>query len=344
MRIAQIAPLYESVPPKLYGGTERIVSYLTEELVAQGHKLTLFASGDSKTKARLVASCEEGLRLRKDCIDSLPYHIIQLQDVAERAAEFDILHFHADYLHFPLSGFMNYRHVSTLHGRLDLPDLKPLYKRFNEVPLVSISDNQRKPLAFANWVKTIYHGLPLNLYTPKTTEGNYFAFVGRFSPEKGAEQAIEIAKKTGIPILIAAKIDKADADYFEKNIKHLLDDPLVKFIGEVTEEEKEDFYGNALATLFPVNWPEPFGLVMIESMACGTPVIAFNKGSVPEVIDEGVSGYIVSTVDEAVKAVGNVHKIDRRQCRRRYEERFSAPIMAKNYLAVYEQADRQKKK
>lgn len=344
MKIAQVAPLYEAVPPKMYGGTERIVSHLTEELVRQGHQVTLFAAGDSITTARLIPICRQGLRMDTACIDPITYHIVQVQEVIDRASQFDIIHFHTDYLHFPASQCYGYNHVTTLHGRLDLPDLQPLYRKFSAIPLISISNSQRIPIPFANWITTIYHGLPLNLYHAGKGEGNYLAFIGRISPEKRVDLAIEIAKKTGIRLKIAAKIDNADKEYFESKIRHLLNDPLVEFIGEISEDQKSEFLGNAIALLFPIDWPEPFGLVLIESMACGTPVIAFTRGSVTEIIDESITGYKVNTVDQAADAVNKLHLINRRECRRRFEERFGAPGMAHNYIKVYEHLIEKKSK
>jgi glycosyltransferase involved in cell wall biosynthesis len=335
MRIAQIAPLSESVPPRCYGGTERIVSYLTEELVREGHEVTLFASGDSVTQATLVAGCEGALRLDPTTRDPLALHVAQLAEVFRRAEDFDILHFHTDYLHF--LGLQNLRvaHLTTLHGRLDLPELPPLYRHFREVPLVSISDAQRTPIAWTNWQATVHHGLPTDRFSLHEQAGEYFAFVGRISPEKRLDRAIEIAVRIGRPLRIGAKVDRADQVYFDARIKPLLDHPLVEFLGEIGEDEKQDLIGNARALLFPIDWPEPFGIVMIEAMACGTPVIAFRHGSVPEVIDPGCTGFIVDSIDEAIEAAGRIDTIDRRACRQRFEERFTAPRMAGNYLRVY---------
>lgn len=342
MRIAQVPPLYEAVPPKLYGGTERVVSYLTDELVNQGHDVTLFGTKDSVTKARLFPVCEQATRLNSACKDPLAWHIYQLQIVAEHAHQFDIIHFHNDYLHFPLSMQNHYRHVTTLHGRLDLEDLKPIYKKFYDIPVVSISNSQRKPLPYAHWVDTVYHGLPSDLYQLGEGKGGYLAFLGRISPEKGPDRAIEIAKRAGIKLKIAAKVDKADQEYFEKEIEPLLDHPLVEFIGEIGEDKKGEFLGNAMALLFPINWPEPFGMVMIEAMANGTPVIAFNYGSVPEVLEHGRTGFIVNNIEQAVKAVENIHQISRAQCRKVFEHLFTASVMAENYVAIYERICRSK--
>jgi glycosyltransferase involved in cell wall biosynthesis len=335
MRIAQVAPLYESVPPKYYGGTERVVSYLTEELVRQGHEVTLFASGDSTTKAHLVAACECALRLDEQCVDQMAHHILMLERVIQRASEFDVIHFHVDYLHYSLSRRHSFAHLTTLHGRLDIPDLIPLYKEFQEIPVVSISDVQREPLPVANWQATIYHGLPRDLYQFRAQPGSYLAFIGRISPEKRVDRAIEIAKRVQIPLMIAAKVDRVDKDYFESVIEPLLSDPLVEFVGEISDGEKDEFLGNAYALLFPINWREPFGMAMIEAMACGTPVIAYRKGSVPEVIDEGSTGFIVKDLDGAVEAVRRVPQLSRARCREVFEQRFTAERMAHDYLQVY---------
>jgi len=337
MRIAQVAPLYESVPPRLYGGTERVVSWLTEELVALGHDVTLFASGDSVTNARLVPATKQALRLDPHCIDSMAHHILMVERVYEQAEEFDLIHFHIDYLHFPLSRREQVPSVSTLHGRLDLPDLVPLYKEFRDMPVVSISDAQRKPLPWANWVGTVHHGLPENALSLREGRGDYLAFLGRVSPEKGLDQAIEIAIRSGMRLKVAAKIDRADLDYFEKKIKRLFEHPLVEFIGEIGHSEKRDFLGNAAALLFPIEWPEPFGLVTIEALACGTPVIAHPYGSVPEIIPDGVCGFHVHSIDEAVDAVNRIGEIDRRDCRRHFELNFTAQRMARDYAKLYQQ-------
>ena len=335
MRIAQIAPLSESVPPRCYGGTERIVSSLTEELVRQGHEVTLFASGDSVTQATLVAGCERALRLDASTRDPLALHVAQLAEVFRRAEAFDVLHFHTDYLHFLGLQHLPVAHLTTLHGRLDLRELPPLYRHFAEVPLVSISDAQRKPIPWANWQATVHHGLPVDGFRLNDRPGDYFAFLGRISPEKRVDRAIEIAVRLGRPLRIGAKIDRADQAYFDARIKPLLGHPLVEFLGEIGDGEKQDLIGNARALLFPIDWPEPFGIVMIEAMACGTPVIAFRHGSVPEVIDPGCTGFIVETIDEAVEAARRIDSLDRRACRQRFEERFTAARMAGNYLRVY---------
>jgi glycosyltransferase involved in cell wall biosynthesis len=337
MRVAQVAPLYESVPPKLYGGTERVVSYLTEELVHQGHNITLYASGDSVTSAELRPICEHALRLRgSNVVDPLADHIRMLEIIAQDASEFDIVHFHIDYLHFPVTRRQNFPVVTTLHGRLDIPELQALFREFPEMNLVSISDAQRQPMKWANWIATVHHGLPEQLYLPTYTKGKYLAFIGRISPEKRVDRAIEIAKRTGIPLKIAAKIDKADQDYFDAEIKGLLDHPLAEYIGEIGEHEKAEFLGNASALMFLINWQEPFGLVLTESIACGTPVIAYGMGSVPEVIDDGVTGYIVDNMDDAAKAVSRIDALDRRTIRRVFEQRFSASRMCHDYLNVYQ--------
>lgn len=334
MRIAQVSPLIESVPPKLYGGTERVVSYLTEELVRQGHDVVLFASGDSQTAAELVPCCPEALRLA-EVRDTMPYTVLQLEQIRKRVREFDILHFHTDYLHFPLVRSMACTTVTTMHGRLDLPDYPPLFSAFYDMPLVSISDHQRLPLR-AQWVATIHHGLPADLYELSAEgTGRYLAFLGRICPEKRPDRAIEIAMRAGLDLKIAAKVDRVDQEYFDQMIRPLLANPRVEFVGEIGESEKQEFLGGAVALLFPVDWPEPFGLVMIEAMACGTPVIAWRRGSVPEVVEEGVTGFIVDTVDEAVAAVARIGSLDRRLVRRRFETRFTAARMARDYTKLY---------
>ncbi len=335
MKIAQIAPLYESVPPKLYGGTERVVSYLTEELVRLGHEVTLFASGDSVTSAHLESGCEQALRLSQTCVDPLAHHTVLLDRVLARAHEFDILHFHIDYAHFPATRNLRLPTVTTLHGRLDLPDLVPLYQQFDRQPLVSISQAQRQPLGRVNWVGNVYHGLPPNLYKLYPEHGDYLAFLGRISPEKRPDRAIRIALKAGMPLKIAAKVDNADREYYESQIRPLLDHPGVEFIGEISETEKNEFLGKAYAYLFPIDWPEPFGLTMIESMACGTPTIAFRCGSVPELIDDGISGFIVDNEEEAVNALARVPEFSRARCRGTFDRRFTDCRMAKDYLCIY---------
>jgi glycosyltransferase involved in cell wall biosynthesis len=337
MKIAQVAPLMESVPPRLYGGTERIVSYLTEELVRLGHDVTLFASGDSITSAELAPCCTRALRLDPTVRDTIPHFMVMIDKVRERAEEFDILHFHVDLFHFPLFSALAARTLTTLHGRQDLADLKPFYSRFGEMPLVSISNDQRKPLPHANFVATIHHGIPSDLHQPSFEQGRYLAFLGRISPEKRPDRAIRIARAAGIPLKIAAKVDKVDEDYFRTDILPLIDGPGVEFIGEINEHEKAKFLGDAAALLFPVDWPEPFGLVMIEAMACGTPVLAFRCGSIPEVIDDGVTGKVVDSEADANTALSEILSYDRRAVRQRFEERFTANRMAKAYVSTYRQ-------
>ncbi len=336
MRIAQVAPLYESVPPKLYGGTERVVSWLTEELVRLGHEVTLFASGDSLTSANLVPVCPVALRLNSQCVDQLAHHVLMIEQVSRDRGAFDLIHFHIDYLHFPVSRREQIVGLTTLHGRLDLPDLVPLYRTFPEMPVVSISEAQRQPLPWLNWQGTVHHGLPVDQFKPHTGKAQYLAFLGRTSPEKGLDRAIEIAKRAGIPLKIAAKVDRADTEYFETHIKPLLDHPLIEFLGEIGYYEKNDFLGNAAALLFPIQWPEPFGLVMIEAMACGTPVIAYPGGSVGEVMKDGVTGFVVADEDGAVKAVKRILEIDRQECRQYFEQKFTSARMATDYLNIYQ--------
>jgi glycosyltransferase involved in cell wall biosynthesis len=336
MKIAQISPLIESVPPRLYGGSERIVSYLTEELVRRGHDVTLFATADSQTDAKLVGCAPMALRLDCNVRDPIPHYMLMLDKVREVAHRFDILHFHIDQFHFPVFRHMADRTVTTLHGRQDLPDLKPLYQGFHQMPLVSISDDQRQPIADANFVATVHHGIPPKLHRPTYRPGGgYVAFLGRIAPEKGIEYAIAIARASGIHLKIAAKIDKADEAYFREKVAPLLNAPGIEFIGEINEQGKTEFLGEAEALLFPIDWPEPFGLVMVEAMACGTPVLAFRRGSVSEVIDQDVTGAIVDTTDEAVQALPRVLSLDRTAVRQRFEQRFSAARMASDYLAVY---------
>jgi glycosyltransferase involved in cell wall biosynthesis len=337
MKIAQIAPLFESVPPRLYGGTERVVSYLTEALVAAGHEVTLFASGDSLTSARLVPCSSEALRLNPSIRDPLPWQAIELEHVRRRADEFDIMHFHIDLVQFPLLDLFAGRALTTLHGRLDLPDLLPFYSLFRDTPLVSISASQRLPMPPVRWLGTVAHGLPADLlrFSP-TASGGYLAFLGRISPEKRPDCAIEIAERAGLPLKIAAKVDKADEAYWNEVIKPLIArSPRAEFLGEINEAEKQRFLGDALALLFPIDWPEPFGLVMIEAMACGTPCIANRCGSVPEVLDHGVSGFIVESVPEAVRAVERIGTLPRAGVREAFERRFTAERMAHDYLDLY---------
>lgn len=336
MKIAQIAPLAESVPPRLYGGTERVVSYLTDELVRLGHDVTLFASADSQTSARLVACSPHALRLDPRVRDPLPHHLLMIERVRKQAHEFDVLHFHVEHIHLPLFRPFVRKCVTTLHGRLDLPDLVPLYREFRDMALVSISNAQRAPLSGASFIATVYHGLPDPVcpFNP-APRGDYLAFCGRVSPEKGLERAIEIARLAGMRLRIAAKIDPADEQYFRTRIAPLLRHPLIEFVGEVDEATKPALLGNAAALLFPIDWPEPFGLAMIEAMSCGTPVIAWPHGSVPEIVEHGVSGMVVDSIDAAVAAVHEIGRLDRGQVRARCEERFSAQRMARDYLAVY---------
>ena len=336
MKIAQIAPLAEAVPPKLYGGTERVVSWLTEELVRQGHDVSLFASGDSKTSADLVPCVPNGLRLSgyRDHTASL---LVMLDQVLRRANDFDIIHFHVDLLQYPLFKHLTHKCLTTLHGRLDLPDFHPVYRAFPQMPLVSISDNQRKPMPpEVNWIATVHHGLPADLLPFNPRGGDYLAFLGRISPEKRPDRAIEIARRSGVKLRIAAKVDQEDRRYFDHQIKPLLDHPLIEFVGEIDETQKAEFLGNALALLFPIDWPEPFGLVMIEALATGTPVIAWGNGSVNEVIDQGDSGFILDNIDEAVQAVERVRQLDRGRVRACFEKRFTATHMAGRYLQTYE--------
>jgi len=336
MRIAQVAPLAEPVPPKLYGGTERVVSWLTDELVDQGHDVTLFASGDSNTKAKLVSCAPRSLRLAgiRDHTASL---LVMLSDLRQRADEFDMIHFHVDQLQFPLFADIRHKCITTLHGRLDMPDFHPIYRAFPRMPLVSISDSQRLPMPPGlNWIATVHHGMPAEKLRFNVEGGNYLVFLGRISPEKGPDRAIEVAKRTGVPLKIAAKVDAVDREYFDRAIKPLMVDPLIEFLGEVNDSEKEVLLGNARALLSPIDWPEPFGLVMIEAMATGTPVIACRCGSVPEVVDQGLSGIIVDSVDEMVEAVGHVRELSRRTVRQLFEARFSASAMARAYVQAYE--------
>jgi glycosyltransferase involved in cell wall biosynthesis len=335
MKIAQIAPLMESVPPRLYGGTERVVSYLTDELVQMGHDVTLFASGDSVSSANLVRCVPTALRLDPNVSDPIPYYMLMLDRVREFADEFDILHFHIDQFHFPLFRPIAHRTVTTLHGRQDLHDLKPLYVGFSDLPLVAISDAQREPIAKANIVATVHHGIPVHLLKPTYNRGRYVAFLGRISPEKRPDRAIRLARALDIPIKIAAKIDKVDEAYFRATIAPLFNQPGVEYVGEIDERAKSAFLGGASALLFPVDCPEPFGLSMIEAIACGTPVLAFHCGSVPEIIDPAVTGHIVRTMDEAIRMLPQVLALDRRTVRQRFEQRFSATRMAKDYVQIY---------
>ena len=325
----------EAVPPQLYGGTERIVAYICDELSALGHDVTLFASGDSKTRAKLAPVWPKALRLDGAVRDYLAPHILMLEMLSRRIEEFDMVHLHVDYMGFPLLRRLDAPCVTTLHGRLDLPELRPLFEAFNDMPVVSISDAQRAPLPQAHYVATVHHGLPERLLLPGFGAGGYLAFLGRISPEKAPDAAIRIAAKAGMKLRIAAKVDKVDQDYFAEHIEPLLAQPHVEFLGEISEGDKSEFLGNAAGLLFPIAWREPFGLVMIEAMACGTPVIAFRDGSVPEVIDEGVTGYVVDSEDQAAAAARQLHSLDRSRIRRTFEERFTGRRMAEDYLKVY---------
>jgi glycosyltransferase involved in cell wall biosynthesis len=335
MRIAQIAPLTEAIPPKLYGGTERVVHWLTEELVALGHDVTLFASGDSVTSATLEPMWDQSLRLSGSIRDPNALHMLMLERVRRRASDFDVLHFHLDYYPFSLFSRQSTPFLTTLHGRLDLPEHQPVFTAFSSIPVVSISNAQRRPVPQAGWVRTIYHGVPEDLLRPQPVTPSYLAFLGRIAPEKGVDQAIKIAGRCGIPIKIAAKVDKADVEYFEANIRSLLDLPHVEYIGEISDKEKAPFLSGAVGLLMPVTWPEPFGLSMIEAMACGTPVVAYNRGSVPEVVEDGLTGFVVEDELSAINAVRRLHQLPRQAIRARFEERFTARLMAKEYLATY---------
>ena len=337
MRIAQIAPLMESVPPKLYGGTERIVSYLTEELVRLGHDVTLFASGDSVTSARLVSCVPTALRLDPKVCDVIPYYMLMLDRVRRQSHHFDILHFHMDYLHFPLFRDMSSRVLTTLHGRQDLPDSKPIYVGFDEMRLISISDSQRTPISNANFAATIYHGIPRTDLKPTLCpQGGYLAFLGRIAPEKGPEAAIQIALSCGIPLKMAAKIDRVDEQYFRERIAPLLEQPGIEFLGEIDERQKAEFLGQASGLLFPIDWPEPFGLVMIEAMACGTPVLAFDRGSVSEILEDGKTGIVVRSKDEAIESLPRLLALDRGRIRLEFEQRFSSQRMASDHVSLYQ--------
>jgi glycosyltransferase involved in cell wall biosynthesis len=335
MRIAQIAPLTEAIPPKLYGGTERVVHWLTEELVALGHDVTLYASGDSVTSAKLEVSWPRALRLDGSVRDANALHMLMLERVRQRRGDFDLLHFHLDYYPFSLFSRQSTPFVTTLHGRLDLPEHQPVFNAFPSVPVVSISNAQRRPLPQVRWVRTVLHGLPERLLTPQPITPSYFAFLGRIAPEKGVDRAIRIAQHCGVPLKIAAKVDNADRDYYQEKIRPLLGATNTEYIGEISDGEKSAFLSGAIALLVPIDWPEPFGLVMIEAMACGTPVIAFNRGSVPEVVDDGLTGFIVEDEISAIGAVDRLSQLPRERIRKRFEERFTARRMAQDYLAVY---------
>ena len=338
MKIAQVAPLYEAVPPKLYGGTERVVAHLCDALVELGHEVTLFASAEARTRARLVSVRDQAIRLDPAVLKSdLAAHLVMLHEVKSRSAEFDVLHFHVDMLHFPMFEPQAHQTVTTLHGRLDLKDLWPAYQCWPSFGLVSISNDQRRPLPDANWIATVPHGVPSSAYTfHERPAGGYLAFLGRISPEKRPDVAIDVARRAGIPLKIAAKVDAADRRYFNTKIRPLLDGPGVEFVGEIGDQDKSEFLGNALALLFPIRWPEPFGLVMIESMACGTPVIAWDCGSVREVVEHGVSGYIVQSRTEALAALQRISDLDRRTVRATFERRFTSTSMASAYLDVFQ--------
>jgi glycosyltransferase involved in cell wall biosynthesis len=335
MHIAQVAPLTEAIPPKLYGGTERVVSWLTEELIALGHDVTLYASGDSHTAAKLEAMWPRALRLDGSVRDPNALHMMMLERVYQAASDYDFLHFHLDYYPFSLFSRQATPFVTTLHGRLDLPEHQPMFDTFSSVPVVSISNSQRRPLPQANWVRTVQHGLPENLLTPKPVKPSYFAFLGRIAPEKGIDRAIRIAQHCGAPLKVAAKVDRADADYYAEQIAPMIKSNNVEFIGEISDRDKSEFLSGAEVLLVPIDWPEPFGLVMIEAMACGTPVIAFNRGSVPEIIEDGLTGFVVEDINGAIGAVDRLSQLSRAKIRKRFEERFTARRMAQNYLNVY---------
>ncbi len=337
MRIAQVAPLAESCPPKLYGGTERIVHFLTDELVRQGHDVTLFASGDSQTEGKLVPCVPQALRLVDGASNLIPYHVGMVEQIRRRLDQFDLVHFHIDLFHYAAIREWNTPTVTTLHGRLDVPGLDSCYRAFPDVPLVSISDHQRSPLPPVNWVQTIYHGLPENMLPFDPDGGDYLVFLGRISPEKRPDRAIEIAVRSGKPLKIAAKVDLVDVEYWETEIRPMVEAyDNVEYIGEVDETQKAELLGKAAALVFPIDWPEPFGLVMIEALSCGTPVIAWRNGSVPEVIQDGVSGRIVESIEEAVAAVKVVVAMPRAAIREQFDKRFTAERMALNYVGVYE--------
>jgi len=335
MKIAQVSPLMEAVPPKLYGGTERIVAYLCDELAMLGHDVTLFASGDSKTKAKLHAVWPQALRLDPVIRDCIAPHILMLEQMARRVDEFDVIHLHVDYLSYGLMRRLDVPYITTLHGRLDLHELQPVYDVFNDAPVVSISDSQREPLPQANYIATVLHGLPERLLLPSFGAGGYLAFLGRISPEKAPDAAIRIAAAAGMKLKIAAKVDKVDEAYFAEHIEPLLSQPHVEFLGEIAEEQKAEFLGNAAGLLFPIAWREPFGLVMIEAMACGTPVIAFPGGSVPEVVEDGVTGFIVESEEQAAAAARRLQSLERAKIRHVFEQRFTARRMAEDYIKIY---------
>ncbi|HZS11855.1 MAG TPA: glycosyltransferase family 4 protein [Nitrospirales bacterium] len=337
MKIAQVAPLWESVPPKLYGGTERVVSYITEELVRQGHDVTLFASGDSITAARLESVAPQALRLNTGIFNRDAPQVLQLERAFGSARDFDVIHSHLDFMGFPLQRRISVPSVTTLHGRLDLPELVPIFREFMDCPVVSISNAQRTPLPWVNWAGVVHHGLPPHLYSFHAEPGKYLAFLGRISPEKRPDQAIEIAKRVGIPLKIAAKVDPADRAYFEAAIEPLMHHPLIEYVGEITDAEKDDFIGNALALVCPYDWPEPFGIVFIEALACGTPILAYRRGSIPEIVEDGLTGYITENVDEMAEAVERLGGINRARCRQSFDERFTAERMVRDYVRIYEE-------
>lgn len=335
MRIAQVSPLTEAVPPKLYGGTERVISWLTEELVALGHEVTLFASGDSVTSATLSPMWPRALRLDGSVRDPHALHLTMIEQVCRRASEFDILHFHLDYYPFSVMSRQPVPFITTLHGRLDLPEHQPVFDTFSSIPLISISNAQRRPVQKAHWIDTIYHGLPENLLTPKLRTPSYLAFLGRISPEKRLDRAIHIAERCGLPIKIAAKVDVTDLDYFRDDIRPLLEKRHVEFIGEISDAEKSDFLSGAIALIVPIDWPEPFGLVIIEAMACGTPVVAYNRGAIPELVEDGVTGFVVEDEISAVGSIHNISSISRAKVRSIFEQRFTSSRMALDYLRAY---------
>lgn len=335
MRIAQVAPLFERVPPSSYGGTERVVSFLTEELVRLGHDVTLFATADAQTSAALVPVVPRALRTDPSCRDPLAHHVHQLEQVSRMARRFDIIHFHSGYLHYPLARWLGVPHLTTLHGRLDLDDLRPLFTDFAGLPVVSISNAQRRPFPELNWRATVHHGLPSDLYNPGQGVGDYLLFLGRISPEKGPARAIEIARRSGYPLLIAAKVDRVDRAYYETEIAPIIDGHHIKYLGEVDDAGKQALLGGARALLFPIDWPEPFGVVLIEALACGTPIVAWSEGSVPEIVEHGRTGFVVSSIDEAVEAVDRVTSLSHRAIRRVFEQRFTVERMAMHYLSAY---------
>jgi glycosyltransferase involved in cell wall biosynthesis len=338
MKIAQVSPLWESVPPKLYGGTERIVSYLTEELVRLGHDVTLLASGDSVTTAKLKAATPEALRLSTGIFNrDAPMVSLLEQAFGASSTDFDVIHSHLDFIGFPIARRCATPVITTMHGRLDLPELVPVFREYSEMPLVSISNSQRRPLPWSRWQSTVYHGLPPDLYSFHPVPGKYLAFLGRIAPEKRPDHAIEIAKRVGMPLRIAAKVDPADRTYFEAEIEPLMSHPLVEYVGEITDDEKDDFLGDAYAMLAPYDWPEPFGLVLIEALACGTPVLAYRRGSIPEIIDDGVTGFVCDDFNDMVAAVDRIGTIQRTNCRQAFDARFSVERMAHDYVNVYRQ-------